>query len=261
MTRIFAQSLACCKLLSLRECDCRRGAAAVAAQIIELSSNIMTFALSNPNQFHLIGLLLLGGVALFGAASFLASPFEQAKARPLYEAINKHYRRYVQMNLLAAGGVIVLFAGFFLLADLIWDRSQPGAAIGSTLLGLAMLFWLAEVTIRMTVTAATARSLINEWPSRTHPAIRWGIGFNPIVLVFLGAAVIGMALLIWSMGEAGLLSTKLTRAGVLILVSTGMFSACEYRWMGGVERILFHPLIGVIAPLALVVLSGSLLSR
>jgi hypothetical protein len=66
-----------------------------------------------------------------------------------------------------------------------------------------------------------------------------------------------MALLIWSVGESGLLSTDLTRAGVFILVSTGVFSAREYCWVGGVERILFHPLSGVVAPLALMVLSWS----
>lgn len=217
----------------------------------------MTFPLFNLNQFHIIGALLLGGVLLFSAASLLAKPFEQAKARLLYEAIYKHYRRYVQINLLSAAGVITLFTGFFLLANLIWERSQPGAAIGLALLGLATLLWLAEVIIRMTVTANLAHTLIVEWPPRTHVPTRWGIGFNPIVLAFLGAAVLGMALLIWSMGEAGLLSTNLTRAGVFILVSTGVFSAREYRWVGGVERILFHPLIGVVAPLALMVLSWS----
>jgi hypothetical protein len=218
----------------------------------------MSFLFYTFNQFHLIGALLLGGVVLFSAASFLATPFEQVKARMLYEAIYKHPHRYVQVNLLTAGGVIALFGGFYLLADLIWDRAQPGASIGIALLGLATLLWLAEVIIRVTVTATVANTLIAEWPPRTHVPVRWGIGFNPVMLAFLGATVIGMALLIWSLGEAGLLSTNLTRAAVFIMVSTGVFSAREYRWVGGVERVLFHPLVGVVAPLALMVLSWSL---
>ena len=70
-------------------------------------------------------------------------------------------------------------------------------------------------------------------------------------------ALIGIAALLWGLGEAGVLSSNLTQAGVVILVASSVFGAREYPWVGAVERILFYPFVGVVLPLAILLLSHS----
>jgi len=69
--------------------------------------------------------------------------------------------------------------------------------------------------------------------------------------------LVGIAALIWGLGDVGMLSSDLTRAGVVVLVASGVFTAKEYPFLGGVERILFYPLVGVVLPLALILLQHS----
>ena len=82
-----------------------------------------------------------------------------------------------------------------------------------------------------------------------------GVGLEFLFIAFLVTALIGIAALLWGLGEAGIFSLNLTRAGVVVLVASSVFAAREYPWVGAVERILFYPFVGVVLPLALMLLS------
>lgn len=202
-----------------------------------------------------IGTLLLLGIILFTGAAFAAEPFGHVGSASLYKAIHLHGARYRQVNLLATAGVILLFAGFVLLARLTWAANQPINTIGITLLGAAIVLWLVEVGFRITSTVTTARDVMRGVapPARFPQTI--GVGFEFLFIAFLVTALIGIAALIWGLGEAGIFSLNLTRAGVVILVASSVFAAREYPWVGAVERILFYPFVGVVLPLALMLLS------
>ncbi|MCX6050425.1 MAG: hypothetical protein NT075_35465 [Chloroflexi bacterium] len=202
-----------------------------------------------------IGILLLAGLVLFGGAAFAAEPFGHVGSASLYKAIHMHGARYRQVNLLATAGVIVLFSGFVLLARLTWRVNQPITVVGLALLGMATILWLLEVGLRITTTMATAQDVMRGVapPARFPQTI--GVGFEVLFIAFLVTALIGIAALLWGLGEAGVFSLDLTRAGVVILVASSVFAAREYPWVGAVERILFYPFVGVVLPLALLLLS------
>lgn len=208
-------------------------------------------------HFQEIGILLLLGIGLLGWAAFAANPFEHATVVPLYTAIHQYGARYRWVNLLAAAGVIILFVGFGALAWLLQRDSQPMIMIGIVLLGIAAILWVIEVTIRITTTTATARDVVQGLtpPLRFPKTI--GIGLEALFIAFLVLKLVGIAALIWGLGDIGMLSSDLTRAGVVVLVASGVFTAKEYPFLGGVERILFYPLVGVVLPLALILLQHS----
>ncbi len=205
-------------------------------------------------HFQEIGIVLLVGIGLMGWASFAANPFEHATALPLYTAIHQHGARYRWVNLLAAAGVIVLYIGFGALAWLLPRTNQPMITIGITLVGVAAFLWVIEVIMRITTTTATAREVVQG----LTPPIRFphtiGVGLEALFIAFLVLKLVGIAALIWGLGDVGMLSSDLTRAGVVVLVASGVFTAKEYPFLGGVERILFYPLVGVVLPLALILL-------
>ena len=176
---------------------------------------------------------------------------------PLYTAIHQYGARYRWVNLLAAAGVIILFVGFGTLAWLLQRDSQLMITIGIVLLGIAAILWVIEVTIRITTTTATAREVVQGLTPPLHFPQTIGIGLEALFIAFLVLKLIGIAALIWGLGDVGMLSSDLTRAGVVILVAIGVFTAKEYPFLGGVERILFYPLVGVVLPLALILLQHS----
>lgn len=206
-------------------------------------------------QHREIGILLMMGLFCFGGAAFAAEPFGHVAALSLYKAIHKHGERYRQVNLLATAGVILLFGGFVLLSRLTWPANPSITVLGLTLLGLATVLWLVEVGARMTTTMATAQDVMRGVapPARFPQTI--GVGLEFLFIAFLVTALIGIAALLWGLGEAGIFSLNLTRAGVVVLVASSVFAAREYPWVGAVERILFYPFVGVVLPLALMLLS------
>ncbi len=204
-----------------------------------------------------IGILLLAGLVLFSGAAFAADPFGHVGSVSLYKAIHLHGVRYRQVNLLATAGVIALFAGFVLLARFTWHATQPINTLGLALLGVATIFWLLEVGMRITSTVATAQDVMRGVvpPARFPQTI--GVGLEVLFIAFLVTALMGIAALIWGLGEAGMFPLNLTRAGVVVLVASSVFATREYPWVGAVERILFYPFVGVVLPLALMLLSHS----
>jgi len=208
-------------------------------------------------HFQEIGIVLLVGIGLIGWASFAANPFEHATVVPLYTAIHQYGARYRWVNLLAAAGVIVLFIGFGALVWLLPRTNQPMITIGITLVGVAALLWVIEVIMRITTTTVTARDVVQGLTPPIHFPQTVGVGLEALFIAFLVLKLVGIAALIWGLGDVGMLSSDLTRAGVVVLVASGVFTAKEYPFLGGVERILFYPLVGVVLPLALILLQHS----
>lgn len=203
------------------------------------------------------GLLLLVGVVIFGVAMIAADPFEQETARSLYEAIATNGTQYYAVNLLAAAGIGTLLGGFVVLARRIQAANRPLISVGLVLLSAATILWITEVVVRLTSTVSIARAVVGgSPPPATFPGTI-GVGLEALLLAFLVTALAGLAALVWGLGDARLVSARLARVGVMLIVTSGTIAAVTYPWVGGVERALFYPLILVLLPLAIMLLLRS----
>ena len=195
-----------------------------------------------------IGILLLLGVILFAAATIAAEPFEQEAPLGLYQAIAQNSAQFQSVNLLAGLGLTLLVLALVALARLI---SPPERRLAVGLLALGALLWLIEVFGRITTTVATARQVeAGSVPPSTFPA-NLGVGLEPLFVAFLATTLAGLAILLWRLGEAGLLSRRWSRIGAGVVVASGGIAALTYPWVGGIERALFYPLVLVYLPLAI----------
>ncbi|MEZ4733446.1 MAG: hypothetical protein R3E79_40640 [Caldilineaceae bacterium] len=203
------------------------------------------------NEFHKVALLLFVGIGFFYSAAFLANPFQHADAVAFYRAIHKYRTRYWRMNFLHTLAILVLIGGFGLLARQTWQANQPLTMIGLGLLAVAALLWLLQFGLRLTATTAVANQVFaGNKPPATFPS-NIGAGFDYLFLAFLCCFLVGMAAVIGGLGEAGMISPFMTRIGIVVLIASGVFTAREYPWLGGVERVLFYPMASVIVPLGL----------
>ncbi|MEX2029558.1 MAG: hypothetical protein WD906_01090 [Anaerolineales bacterium] len=196
------------------------------------------------------GILLLLGVILFAVATIAAEPFEQESPLGLYQAIAENSTQFQFVNLLAGLGFIVLLIALVALGRLTPPHERRLAMAGLGLLGLGALLWLIEVFGRVTTTVATARQVeAGSVPPTTFPA-NLGVGLEPLFVAFLVTTLAGLAILLWHMGEAGLLSRRWSRVGAGVVVASGGIAALTYPWVGGIERALFYPFVLVLLPLA-----------
>lgn len=203
------------------------------------------------NEFHKVALLLLVGISFLYGAAFLANPFQHADAVAFYRAIHQYRVRYWRMNLLHTLAILALIGGFGLLARQTWHANQPLTILGLGLLAVAAILWLLEFGLRLTATTTTATLVIaGTKPPATFP-YNIGAGFDYLFLAFLSCFLVGMAALIGSLGDAGMISPFMTRLGIIILIASGVYNMREYRWLGGVERVLFYPIASVTVPLGL----------
>jgi hypothetical protein len=212
-------------------------------------------------QFRLlrwVGLLLLLGVVLYAVASIIAEPFEQETAAELYQMIEQEGSQYQLANVLSVIGMALLLGGFYLLTRLLSDANRTVVTLGLTLFALAVVLWVAEVIGRSVITTSVAEGVVtrSEAIPTTFPQTV-GVGLEPLFLAFLITALGGIALLVWSVGEAGLINALLARVGAGLTVVSGLIAAVTYPWVGGVERALFYPLVIVVLPLAILLLVRS----
>lgn len=208
------------------------------------------------NELQNVGLLLCLGLGCLWGAANLAHPFVQADMVTFYRAIHQNRTRYWRMNLLFTAAVLALISGFGLLARQTWHANPALTMLGLGLLAAAVFFWLAQFTLRLTATTAVANQVYSgDKPPVTFPA-NIGAGFDYIFLAFQICLLVGMAALLASLGDAGMISPLMTRAGIVVLVASGVFATRQYPWLGGVERVLFYPVASVIVPLGLWFLMG-----
>jgi hypothetical protein len=198
-----------------------------------------------------VGLLLLAGVVVFSIATIIAEPFEQESATELYNAIAANVSLFRTINLLATVGVILLLAGFFLLAAYVRQAGRLLFVAFVALLAVGALLWAVEVFARITTTVSSAQAIASGGNQPSSLRAGMGVGFDPVFLGFLIFELGGIAVLVWSLGRAGLLSSRWALIGALVVVVSGVAAALFYPWVGGVERALFYPLFLVVLPLAL----------
>lgn len=193
---------------------------------------------------------------IFSAATIMAEPFEQEIPLGLYQAIAQNGTSFQVVNLLAALGIVLLTSAFALLARLLPQTHRRLTMAGLTLLALATLLWLIEITVRLIVTTETAHQ-VGSGPSvpTTFPA-NAGVGFEPLFVAFLATSLAGLAVLLWQFGQAGLLSKRWSSLGAGVTIASGSIAAITYPWVGGVERALFYPFVLVLLPLANFLFSG-----
>jgi len=201
-----------------------------------------------------VGILLLLGVIIFSAATIVAEPFEQETPLGLYQAIAQNGTVYQVVNLLAGFGFVVLVAAVALLARFFPLTHRRLTLTGLALLALAALLWLIEVMGRLTLTTATANQVGAGAAVPTIFPANLGVGFEPLFVAFLATSLVGLALLLWLMGQAGLLSKRLSLVGAGVMIASGGIAAWVYPWVGGVERALFYPFVLVLLPLAIFLL-------
>lgn len=205
-----------------------------------------------------VGLLLCLGLGCLWGAANLAQPFVHADVVIFYRAIHQNRARYWRMNLLFTAAVLALIGGFGLLARQTWHANPALTMLGLGLLTAAVFFWLAQFTLRLTATTTVANQVYRgDKPPVTFPA-NIGVGFDYIFLAFQICLLVGMAALLASLGDAGMISPLMTRAGIVVLVASGVFATRQYPWLGGVERALFYPIASVIVPLGLWFLMGKI---
>lgn len=203
------------------------------------------------SQFRWAGLLLIVGVVVFSVAVVAAEPFEREAAVPLYTAIAEHTALYGWLNTLTLAGMVILLTGFILIARSMWPTYDARVTASITLLGLAAVLWLVEVIARGTVTVSIARTVVGgAVPPAMFPETI-GVGLEALFLAFLTTALAGLAGLIWSLGAAGIVSSRLAGLGAALSVISGSVAAVTYPWLGAVERTLFYPLVVVILPLGI----------
>lgn len=205
----------------------------------------------NANELQLAALLLLFGIACFCSGAFLANPFVHADTMSFYRAIHKHRLRYRRMNLLYTVAILALAGGFGLLSRQTWRANQPLTLLGVALLVAALVLWLIQLRLRLTATMATANQVFTGHKAPARFPHNIGAGFDYIFLAFQVCLLVGMAALLASLGDAGVISPLLTRAGIVVLIGSGVYATRDYPWLGGVERALFYPMTTVIVPLGL----------
>jgi hypothetical protein len=198
-----------------------------------------------------VGALLCLGIGCLWGAANLAQPFVHADVVTFYRAIHQNRSRYRRMNLLFTAAILALITGFGLLARQIWQANQALTLLGLGFLTAALFFWLAQFTLRLTATTAIANQVYGgNKPPATFPA-NIGAGFDYLFLAFQICLVVGMAAVLASLGDAGLISPFMTRAGIVVLIASGVFATRQHSWLGGVERVLFYPIASVIVPLGI----------
>lgn len=196
-------------------------------------------------------LLLAGGVVVFGAAAVAGDPYERKTPESLYAAIASDVPRYQRLNALATAGVAAVLAGFLGLASATRRANGAATAVGVAALVMGGLLWLAEASLRANSTARAARAVQQgaSPPGAFPEAV--GVGQEPLFRASLSALLAGMAALVWALGDAGLVPRRIARLGAAVAVGSGAVAAATYPFIGAVERILFYPLVAVVAPLAL----------
>lgn len=201
------------------------------------------------NELRNVGLLLCLGLGCLWGAANLAQPFVHADAVAFYRAIHQNRERYWRMNLLFTAAILALITGFGLLAQQIWHANQSLTLLGLGMLIAALFLWLAQFTLRLTATTAVANQVyLGNKPPRNFPE-NIGAGFDYLFLAFQICLLVGMAALLASLGDAGMISPLMTRLGIVALIASGVFTTRQYPWLGGVERVLFYPIASIIVPL------------
>jgi hypothetical protein len=203
------------------------------------------------------GILLLLGVIIFSAGTIVAEPFEQETAAGLYQAIAQNGSTFMVVNLLVGFGFVLVVSSFRLLVRNLSVTDGRQANSGLILLLIATGLWLLEIIARLTVTSTTANEVATGSPAPTTFPANVGIGFEPLFSAFLIATLVGLALLLWQFGKAGLLSPRWSLIGAGVTVATGAIAAFTYPWVGGIERALFYPFVLVLLPLAISLLLRS----
>jgi hypothetical protein len=194
-----------------------------------------------------IGLLLLVGILTFSAATIIAEPFEQETPQALYSAISSNLALYRIVNLLGTIGMVLILISFFLLALLVLPVSRSLFYACVILFSAALIFWMAEIISRLASTTSSAQLAM----AGAEPPNNLGIGFDPLFLGFFITALSGAALLVWSLGKAGILAIRTAAIGSFLVLASGIVAALFYPSVGGVERVMFYPLVLVFLPLAI----------
>lgn len=209
------------------------------------------------NELRNVGLLLCLGLGCLWGAANLAQPFVHADAVAFYRAIHQNRTRYWRMNLLFTAAILALITGFGLLARQTWHANQSLTLLGLGMLIAALFFWLSQFTLRLTATTTVANRVYDGTKPPHHFPENIGAGFDYLFLAFQGCLLVGMAALLASLGDAGLISSLMTQIGIVVLIASGVFTTRQYPWLGGVERVLFYPIATVIVPLGLWFLMGN----
>lgn len=203
------------------------------------------------SEFHAVALLLLVGIGCYCGGTFLANPFVHADAVTFYRAVHKNRTRYWRMNLLHTVAVLTLSGGFGLLSRQTWQANPSLTLLGLVLLIAATLLWLAQLRLRLTATTSIANQVFTGLKPPTQFPHNIGAGFDHLFLAFQVCLLVGIAALLASLGDAQVLSPFTTRAGIVVLIASGVYATRDYRWLGGVERALFYPMTTVIVPLGM----------
>lgn len=203
------------------------------------------------------GILLLLGVIIFSAGTIVAEPFEQETAAGLYQAIAQNGSSFLVVNLLVGLGFILVVLAFWLLISNLSTTHRRKANTGFILLIIATALWLLEIIARLTLTSSKANEVAAGSPIPTTFPANVGIGLEPLFIAFLITTLVGLAILLWQLGRAGLLSQRWSSIGAGMTVATGGIAAFTYPWVGGIERALFYPFVLVLLPLAISLLVRS----
>jgi Na+/phosphate symporter len=196
------------------------------------------------------GLCLAVGVVLFSGAVIAAEPFEQATPQALYIAIAENAGLYLWLHILATIGMLLITGGFVVLVWSMDEARRTWGRAGLGLLGIAVSLWMVEIIARLTMTMATSQQVVGGASPPTAFPATIGIGFELLFRAFLLVALAGIATLIWTVGQGGLISRRLALIGVVVTITSGIIAMITYPWLGAVERALFYPLVTVVLPLA-----------
>lgn len=205
------------------------------------------------NTLRWAGLLLAAGISLIALAAIFGAPFEQATVSALREAIAARPGLYIGVNLLVTAGFMSIVLGFGTLAlSTPVGRAalprQPLAGLG--LLVAAAALWMLEVVFRFVAADSGAGIPVTGASESGLLGMPLGTGFNPVFLAFLAAALAGLAVLVWGLGDEGVLPRRLARVGALLVVLSGGLAVRLIPWVGAVEHALFYPLVLVVLPTA-----------